>query len=298
MREAVLIGHLTSKDGPAAFAEVSKALVARGVSIVEAHQVENRKEIRRRVKRAVKSGHTLILVIGGDGSQAAAVGPLAHTKAVLGVIPAGTGNSFAQSLGIKPTIEDAIHTILTGRVAHVDLGVVNGEYFANFATIGLSSEIAESTPKLLKKIVGGAAYALSAVLPMIKHRAFVANVSWERNALKLETHQIIVASGRFFGNTPILPDATVTSGKLAFFTTAGRGRLDVMRMYLAFFNGTQTDLPDAHYFQAEKLTIKTKKRQPIAIDGSAFGYTPAKFSVAANALRVMVPQATSESTAQ
>ncbi len=297
MREAVLIGHLTSRNGPAAFAEVSKALVAHGVSIVEAHQVETRKEIRRRVKRAVKSGHTLVLVIGGDGSQAAAVGPLAHTKAVLGVIPAGTGNSFAQSLGITPTIEDAIHTILNGRVAHVDLGVVNGEYFANFATIGLSSEIAESTPKLLKKIVGGAAYGLSAVLPMLKHRPFLAKVSWEKNALKLETHQMIVASGRYFGNTPILPDATATSGRLAFFTTVGPGRMDVMRMYLAFLSGTQTDLPDAHYFQTAKLTVKTKKRQPIAIDGSAFGYTPAKFSVAPNALRVMVPQATNEATA-
>ncbi len=297
MREAVLIGHLTSKDGPAAFAEVSKAFVAHGVSIVEAHQAENRREIRRRVKRAVKSGHRLIVVIGGDGSQAAAVGPLAHTKAVLGVIPAGTGNSFAQGLGIKPTVEDAIHTILTGRVERVDLGVVNGEYFANFATIGLSSEIAESTPKLLKRIVGGAAYGLSAVLPMIRHRAFVAKVSWERNALKLETHQMIVASGRCFGDTPILPDASSTSGRLAFFTTVGPGRLDVMRMYLAFLNGTQTDLPDAHYFQTPKLTIKTKKRQPIAIDGSAFGYTPARFSVAPNALRVMVPAAPNEVTA-
>ena len=290
MREAVFIGHRTSRHGPEAFAEVSKALVSRGISIVEAHQVETCKQLGRRVKRAVKSGHELILVAGGDGSQTAAVGPLAYSKAVLGVIPAGTGNSFAQSLGMKPTIEDAIETIVNGRIAQVDLGIVNGEYFANFATIGLASQIAIATPKLLKKIVGGVAYGLAAVVPMLTQRPFTAKISWERNTLKLQTFQMIVANGRYFGNTPILPNATITDGRLAFFTTVGPGRFEVMRMYLAFLQGSQAELPDAHYFQTESLTIKTKGRQRIAVDGSEFGYTPAKFSVAPKALRVMVPQ--------
>ncbi|MDP9017169.1 MAG: YegS/Rv2252/BmrU family lipid kinase [Candidatus Eremiobacteraeota bacterium] len=290
MREAVLIAKLTSRNGPEAFSEVSKALTDNGISIVEAHQVENKKELLKRVKRAVKSGHKLILVAGGDGSQTAAVGPLAYTDAVLGVIPAGTGNSFCQTLGIKPTIADAIHTILNGRVAEVDLGIVNGEYFANFATIGLSAVIGADTPKIVKKIAGGVAYGLAAIGPLLTHPPFSAKVAWEKNELKVETFQMIVANGRFFGNTPVLPDANITDGKLSFFTTQGSGRLEILRMYLAFVRGTQTSLPDAHYFQTKKLTVKTKKPQPIAIDGSTFGKTPATFSVAKKALRVMVPQ--------
>ena len=289
MREIVLIAKRNSRKGPEAFAEVTKALTARGISIVEAHQVEGSKELRRRVKRAVKSGHKFIAVAGGDGSQSAAVGAMAYTDAVLAVIPAGTGNSFIQSLGIEPTIDAAIETILNGTVEKVDLGMVNGHYFANFATIGLSAEIGLETPKLLKKIAGGVAYGLSAVVPMLKKQPFRAKVAWERNALRVETFQMIVASGRYFGNTPILPDATVTSGRLAFFTTAGVGRLEVMRMYLAFLAGTQTALPDAHYFQAKKIKITTKVRQRIALDGSDFGFTPAKFEVAPDALRVLVP---------
>jgi YegS/Rv2252/BmrU family lipid kinase len=289
MREIVLIAKLSSNKGPEAFAEVTRALTARGISIVEAHQVETRKELRKRVKRAVKSGHKFIAVAGGDGSQAAAVDAMAYTKSVLAVIPAGTGNSFAQSLGMTPSIESAIDTILNGQVERIDLGRVNGTYFANFATVGLSAEIGLETPKLLKKITGGIAYGLSAVVPVLRKKPFKATIAWERNELKVDTFQMIVASGRYFGNTPILPDAGVTSGRLAFFTTAGTNRLDVMRMYLAFLKGTQTELPDAHYFQTEKLTVKTKGKQLIAIDGSAFGYTPAKFSVESKALRVLVP---------
>lgn len=294
VRKAVLISKLTSKRGPEAFTEVSKALTERGISIVEAHQVENRKELRRRVKGAVKSGHRLIIVAGGDGSQAAAVGQLAYTDAVLGVIPAGTGNSFVQSLGIKPSIPDAIQAILSGRVAEVDLGIVNGEYFANFATIGLSAQIGVETPKLLKKLAGGAAYGVSAVVPMLRHQPFRAKVTWEKNELKVDTFQMIIANGRYFGNTAVLPDANITDGKLSFFTTAGSGRLEIIRMYFAFLKGTQTELPDAHYFQTKNLSVKTKTPQPIAIDGSAFGKTPGKFSVAPKALKVMVPVTATE----
>jgi YegS/Rv2252/BmrU family lipid kinase len=294
MREIVLIAKLSSNKGPEAFAEVTRALTARGISIVEAHQVETRKELRKRVKRAVKSGHKFIAVAGGDGSQAAAVDAMAYTKSVLAVIPAGTGNSFAQSLGMTPSIDSAIDTILNGEVARIDLGRVNGTYFANFATVGLSAEIGLDTPKLLKKITGGIAYGLSAVVPVLRKKPFKATIAWERNELKVDTYQMIVASGRYFGNTPILPDAGVTSGRLAFFTTAGTSRLDVMRMYLAFLKGTQTELPDAHYFQTEKLTVKTKGKQLIAIDGSAFGYTPATFSVERKALRVLVPAVAGE----
>ena len=289
MQKAVLVAKLTSNRGPQAFAEVSKALTAHGIEVVEAHQVQNRKELCKRVRFAVKSGHKFIIVAGGDGSQAAAVAELAYTDAVLGVIPAGTGNSFAQSLGMKTTIEDAIHTILNGRVAQVDLGMVNGTYFANFATIGLAAKIGEDTPKLLKKITGGIAYGLSAVVPLLTHKPFKATVEWQKNKLKVKTFQIIIANGRFFGNTPIMPNATITDGKLSFFTTEGVGRLEITRMYLAFLKGTQTALPDAHYFQAKKISVVTKGAQAIAIDGSAYGKTPAVFEIAPKALKVMVP---------
>lgn len=291
MREVVLIAEMDSNKGAEAFTEVSKALTEHGISIVEAHHVVGSKELRKRVKRAVKSGHKYIVVAGGDGSQTTAVGPMAYTKSVLCVIPAGTGNSFAQTLGIKPSIEDAIETILHGRVVEVDLGIVDGEYFANFATIGLSAEIGNDTPRLLKKLVGGVAYGLSAIAPMLKKQPFPAEIAWEKNVLKVETFQMIIANGRYFGNTPILPDASNTDGRLAFFATASSERLSAMEMYLAFLNGTQADLPDAHYFRTKKLKIATKGRQPIALDGNAFGHTPAKFSVARKALRVMVPQA-------
>ena len=289
MPQAVLIAKTDSRHGLEAFGLVSAGLQKRGFSIAEAHKVADRRELKKRVRGAVRSGHRLIVVAGGDGTQTTAVGELAYTDAVLGVIPAGTGNSFALSLGIKSDIEEAIEVIARGRVCEVDLGVVNGTYFANFATIGMSAEIGADTPKWLKRITGPVAYGISAIGPLVTGRAFRAKVFWEKNALRLETFQMIIANGRYFGETPVVPDASITDGRLTFFTTAGARRMDILRMYFAFLRDKQTELPDAHYFQTKKIKIKTSKPQPIALDGSSFGTTPAKFSIAKKALKVMVP---------
>src|SRR5579884_960207 len=130
MREATIICRLSSRNGLAYYKRVHEELPKRGVQIVEAHMVRRRKALKKRIRQALKSGARLIIVIGGDGTQTAAVAELAHTKCTLGVIPAGTGNSFAYSLGIKDDLDTAIDAIANGREISVDVGVVNGTYFA------------------------------------------------------------------------------------------------------------------------------------------------------------------------
>ena len=206
------------------------------------------------------------------------------------MIPAGTGNSFAHSLGIGSDFERAIEAIVNGKEIKVDLGVVNGTYFANFATIGLASEIGDETPNLLKRITGPVAYGLAGIKPMLMHQAFNCVIKWKRNVLKLETHQIIVANGRYYGHEALTPSATIVDGELTFFATTGTSRLDILRQYTALVRGDQTQMRDAHYFTAKKISIKTDRPELLSIDGCALGKTPAKFSVARKALRVMVPR--------
>ena len=252
--------------------------------------VDDHVALEKRVRRLAKDGAAAILVGGGDGSMAVAANALAHRDTVLGVLPMGTGNSFAQTLGIGTSLDEALVVVAGGTVASVDLGMVNGRYFANFATIGLSAEIAAQTPHALKPILGPAAYAVGGILPFLRAHGFRAKIRWPGGRLDLRTAQMVIASGRFFGKTPVLPDASITDGKLAFFTTEGASHLEIARMYVAFGLGVQTKLPDAHTFSAPKLSVKTKRKEPISIDGDPAGTTPATFRVARRALRVFVPE--------
>ncbi|HZZ66181.1 MAG TPA: YegS/Rv2252/BmrU family lipid kinase [Candidatus Baltobacteraceae bacterium] len=289
MREATIICRLSARNGLEFYRRLHEELPKRGIKIVEAHMVRRHKELQTRVRHAVKSGKELIVVIGGDGTQTAAVAELAHTDSVLAVVPAGTGNSFALSLGIRPDIEQVVDMIGNGKEMRIDLGVVNGTYFANFATIGLPAAAANQTPKLLKRIVGPIAYGLSAIIPLLRHGPFAMHVRWPGNKLHIMSHQAFVSSGRYYGWQPLLPTASVRSGELAFFTAATRTPIDAVAVNAALVRGQQTGLENAHYFSAKWLTIHTEPRQPVNIDGHELGKTPARFCVVQKALRVLVP---------
>jgi len=267
------------------------ALAAHGLRVSAFHAEAKESGCRKLIRRAVKAGAPAILVGGGDGTMTHAVNELAHCESIMGVLPFGTGNSFAQSLGIpRDDIAAAVAVIALGHIAQVDLGRVNGTYFANFATIGLSSVIAGGTPRLLKRITGPIAYALAGIGPMLTHRAFRARIRWKGGRLDVNTQDIIVANGRFYGHTPVAPEATLDDGRLHLFTTDNGSALGAARTYIAIGRGLHARLPDAHVVTARSFDIRTRKRQPIAIDGSPLEKTPAHFSIARNALRVFVPK--------
>jgi diacylglycerol kinase (ATP) len=268
--------------------ELPRLLAERGIQTSEMHLLEGSGGVTKTVKNALKKGATHVIVGGGDGTMAQAVNALAHTETILGVLPLGTGNSFALTLGIGDDIEKALDIIAAERIVSVDLGVVNEKFFANFATIGLPAEIAASTDRTLKTFVGPLAYALGGIKPFLQHRPFKAKIKADDDDLKLKTQQMVVASGRFFGKQPLTPEANIIDGRLAFFTTSGVSHLEIARTYVAMAMGLAGWLPDAHRFSAKKITIKTKPKQPLSIDGNAYGTTPARFSIARRALRVSV----------
>lgn len=290
MRKVTIVCRLSSRNGLAYYKRLADELPKRGVKIEEVHMVRRRKELCARLRQAVKSRTEYVVVIGGDGTQTAAVDVLAKSKTTLAVVPAGTGNSFAFSLGIKDDIGAAIETIANGKRLCVDVGVVNGTRFANFATIGVIADAANKTPKTLKNIVGPVAYGIAAIDSFLHDRPFEMRVTWKSNRLKIVTHQAILAGGRYFGWQPVTPHANLRSGELVFFAAAGKTLLDALETNAALLRGEHTKLENAHYFSSRTISIKTKPRQPLNIDGHGLGKTPAKFKVLPKALRVLVPQ--------
>ncbi len=289
MREVTIICRECSKNGLPYYRRLLDELPRRDVRITEAHVVRTRKQLAKAIRRAIKAQAQYIVVVGGDGTQTAAVAELAHSDSTLCVVPAGTGNSFALGLGIPNDVEKAIDTIAAGKETCIDVGCVNGTYFANFATVGTLAVAADRTPKPLKRIIGPVAYVLG-FIPALRRRAFHLRAKYDGGNLTLQTHQIILAAGRYYGWEPLTPSAGVQSGDLAFFGSEGRTAADVIKTNAALLLGKQTDLAGAHFFSSTKIKIKCKPQQPISLDGHLYGKTPATFTVARNALRVLVPQ--------
>ena len=288
-RQVTVIARGHSRHGREAYEAVPRLLRERGVQVLGAELVDEREQVRGAVRRAIKQKVRLIVVCGGDGTQTSVVPLFANRRYTLGVVPAGTGNSFAMGLGID-SFESAADAIAYGNERKIDLGVVNGTYFANFLTIGLSAEIAAETSHTLKSVIGPAAYGLAAVVPLMLHRAFRADIRWKRHRIRAETHQIIAANGRFYGHQPISEDASLTDGRMTVFVRDGTNKLDLVQTYLALIRGEQRSLSGVHLWStSEKLKIRTKPKVPVSVDGCDSGRTPLRLRVARRALRVMLP---------
>lgn len=92
-------------------------------------------------RKALDGGHTMIVAAGGDGTICGVAGALAGKDARLGVLPLGTFNFFARSLGVPQDLEEAARVILDGSDLPVDIGEINGKVFINNASLGIYAAI-------------------------------------------------------------------------------------------------------------------------------------------------------------
>ena len=132
--------------------EDNAARLAKIVSSLRAHGIEARVGLktsggaaRQLARKAVDAGDSLVVVAGGDGTICEVAAKLVGSATVLGIIPTGTTNNVARSLGIPLGIDDACKLIGMGTTRHIDMGRVtssddsNAEYFLECAGVGLSA---------------------------------------------------------------------------------------------------------------------------------------------------------------
>lgn len=287
---AVFIVNTWSRQGERLFFRAMDALIARGITIVASYAVRDPKRMPDIVREAVRQQHRLIIVGGGDGTISSLVDEFAYRDVVLGLLPLGTENSFARTLNIPLTLQGAIEVILAGKVADVDLGKVGEDYFANIADIGLSAEAVRTTTHSLKRYLGKLAYVWVGAKVLLQHRAFDCHIRTDNQDFTLHTHEVIIANGRFFGDTMLAANASVSNRKLFVCTMETLNRWQLTNLWIALLRGKHSEYYEIHCFSAEHLWVETDPPQYINIDGEATTQTPAHFSVAPQALKVLVPQ--------
>ena len=141
-KQAILIVNAMSRTGSDAFDEVRDKLVTAGMELIASHAVEDPDQMETVICAAISEA-PMVIVGGGDGSLSTNVELFMGSNTVFGIVPLGTANSFAGTLGIPKDIDSAIDVIAKGERKRIDLGCIDGHYFVNSAAIGLSPMIAE-----------------------------------------------------------------------------------------------------------------------------------------------------------
>ena len=284
---------MRSRRGRRHYPTVCRQLHHAGLDLLDLHPVADPRRLPQALAAAVDSGADLIVVGGGDGTLSEAAHQLAHRDLCLGVLPLGTTNNFARSLGLPLHLPAALRILTEGKVADVDLGHVAGRHFANLTSLGLSVQVAQHVPHQLKRILGRAAYPLTALALLPRHRPFTARLRMtdgtDRGVHELVTHQLNIANGSHHAGRAIARDTGLDDRQLVIYRL---GDAHPLRLTLATVRQTVTGprRPLAHtpFLTARSVWLHTDPPLDLDVDGEIRGRTPAQITLEANALWVMV----------
>ncbi|HEX6105816.1 MAG TPA: lipid kinase [Gemmatimonadales bacterium] len=286
-RALVLINPGARRGG-----EGCEEVVARLESLGIAHlleQVGKPDQVADQVRRH-RAEVDRVIVGGGDGTLHLALQGLVETGLPLGIIPLGTANNLARTLGIPTDPLEACEVIAQGHRRRIDLGWVNGRYFFTTASIGLSVRITEELSAESKRRWGPLAYALTALRVLRRTRPFHARIAWAGGTRDSRTVQIVIGNGRYYGTAlTVAEDATIDDASLDLYSLEVRHWWQLLALAPALKRGRQAEKPLVESLRAQEFEVVTRRPRAIDVDGEIGGTTPARFRVLPRALDVFVP---------
>lgn len=231
-----------------------------------------------------------IILGGGDGTINSAANALVDVGKPLGILPLGTGNDLARTLGIPLDLPGAVDVILRGKPGYVDLGDVNGRPFFNVASFGLSTQLTRNLTSDVKRRWGRFGYAVALFRAFLRARPFSAIIRTNGRVLRVRTLQIAVGNGRHYGaGMTVEEDARIDDGTLNLYSLEFDHPWRMLLLYPAFRKGKHGLWKEVRTLKTDRVEIRTRKPRSINTDGEITTHTPATFSVRRGAVQVYVP---------
>ena len=296
-RRAALIVNTRSRSGERTFFEALDRLQEMGVPLGATYAIRDPVRLPETVREVLDdgSGYRLLILGGGDGSVSSVVDFLADHEVILGLLPLGTANDFARTLGIPSDIDGACDAIANGKVVDVDLGLAGENYYVNVASVGLGVETTRALSPWLKRSAGALAYPVAAVKAFLNHEPFSARLTFpdgDHDTVEYERLlQVAVGNGRFYGGGMVVsPESGIDDRRLDVYAIElGRHRdLFGVARYLKSRDFIRSE--SVGHYRTSRVLLETEPELPLNIDGEVVAKTPQLFSVAQNALKVLVPR--------
>ncbi len=236
-------------------------------------------------------GADRIVIGGGDGTISSALPELLALAKPLAVLPLGTANDFASTLGVPADVYEAAEIALGGRPHKIDVGLVNGKPYLNVASVGVAANVAHAQSAELKRRWRMFAYVISLVHAARESNPFIVKITVDgESTWSGPVYQVSVGNGRFHGGGLTVADhAAIDDGKLdLYLVTPGPFWELVACITHLKFGFAKPVLLQRNC--AEHVTIETRSPKPINADGETRSETPAEFSVMRQELTVIVPE--------
>jgi len=255
-------------------------------------------ESRRLVAESVAAGPDALVIVGGDGTLSSVVDVLVGSGIPIVLVPAGTGNDLARSLGIPygsdETAALAAEAAVDGIPRALDVGEARcpdgSTHFLTIAALGFDAKVSERTNRL-RWPRGGARYYLALLIELVR-------LAPMRFAVRVDGVDAPVADGTLIavGNTssygggmPVCPSADPYDGLLDVTHVPPIGRLRLLRLFPRLLKGTHVQLPQVTTMRGREIEVSAPGLVVYA-DGERLGSESVSIRVVPGALGILLPR--------
>lgn len=265
--------HGGKLSGDAKIALVEQGLQAANISNYHLEPTQYANHACELAQQAAQEDYSIIVAVGGDGTINEVLNGLMQAAgqdgqpATLGIIPMGTANDLADVLNIPGDISEACKLLATGNSRTIDIGCVNGHYFANNSAIGLEP-VVTITQNNMRWMKGTIRYVAAALKVVYKAQTWNMRVEWDTGMYDGPMVLVSVGNGhRSGGAFYITPNAKVDDGKFDFVYGIGMSRLKMLSLLPKIFTGNHIHDKRVGYLQTTSLSITTSPETPLQADG-------------------------------
>ena len=242
-------------------------------------------------REAVRERFTRIICLGGDGTPFEVVNGMylqgrPEFLPEIGIIPAGTGNSFLLDFGIG-TPEEALRRILAGRRVKVDLiefeyqldGRTERRYSLNLIGVGLITDILKLANDWLK-FMRSFGYSLAVLIRLAKGMRNKIDLEADGRGWSVVNSALVVSNSKYTGGKmKIAPRAETSDGKADLVIFRDVNRREMIQIFKGVFSGSHAAHPKVEMIQGVKMAVVGTPGLNVMADGEVLGKTPLRINL-------------------
>jgi diacylglycerol kinase (ATP) len=247
-------------------------------------------------REALRMKSDLVAVVGGDGTLNEVVNGFANRahKTRIGIVPMGTGNDFARSLGLPSSLEENIDLLQSAKkTVRVDVVRVTGRrirYFVNVSAGGFSGLVDQKITPEIKRTWGPLTYVRGAAAALRELHAYKTHlVLNDQDRFAAELYTVVIANGRFVaGGLPIAPAADPSDGLIDVVLIPKVSGPELALIAAQIVLGKHLSSNAVIFRQVRKIAVRSRPGMCFNVDGELIGNAPALFQIVPRALKFIV----------
>lgn len=227
------------------------------------------------MKESQSEEPTVIYSVGGDGTLNAVLNGIVGSKALLGVIPLGSGNDFYRTLQEEKEY-----------ITSIDIGRLNYDYFINVASVGIDANVARNVIKNRERFKISS-YALAIIEELLKRNK---EISITTDSVNQQVTMLTVCNGRYYGNgIKIAPSASIHDGKFDIYQVDSLKKMELVKLVLQLLKSKHEKSPFVAKQMLEELKFTAYEPDALYVnlDGEVKSFHSFDFEVVKDGVKVI-----------